>query len=85
MTLLQTCSPAAKGQRLKTRDYTKDPLVPHRLEASESLRLRLRNTQDVEADSLRERTALADGNVVANFDSEGRRAVNGDVLVALLV
>jgi hypothetical protein len=25
------------------------------------------------------------GRVVANFDSEGRRAVNGDVLVALLV
>lgn len=84
MALLQTFSPTAKGQRLKTRDYTRT-LVPHRLEASESLRLRLADPQDIETYGLRERTALADGDFVTDRNAESRRAVNGDVLVALLV
>jgi hypothetical protein len=43
------------------------------------------DSQDVESDSLGQGSALTDGNLVTNFDSESRRAVDGQVLVSFLV
>lgn len=43
------------------------------------------DTEDVEADSLREGPALANDDLVTRLDTEGRRDVRGEVLVALLV
>jgi hypothetical protein len=39
---------------------------------------------DVEADSLGERSALANGHNITDLDSESRRAMSGDGLMALL-
>ena len=43
------------------------------------------NSQDVESNSLGERSALANGDLVSDFDSESGRAVDGQVLVSFLV
>jgi hypothetical protein len=43
------------------------------------------DTQDVEADSLAERSALANGNLVTLLDTESGGNVGGNVLVSLLV
>jgi len=43
------------------------------------------DTEDVEADSLGEGPALADDDLVTGLDTESRRDVRGEVLVALLV
>jgi hypothetical protein len=43
------------------------------------------DTEDVEADGLGERPALADDDCVTGLDTEGGRDVCGEVLVALLV
>jgi hypothetical protein len=43
------------------------------------------DTQDVEADSLAERSALANGDLVTLLDTESGRDVGGNVLVSLLV
>jgi len=43
------------------------------------------DTQDVEADSLAERSALANGDLVTLLDTESGRNVGGNVLVSLLV
>jgi len=43
------------------------------------------HAQDVEADSLAERPALANGDLVTLLDTESRRNVGGKVLVSLLV
>lgn len=61
-----------------------------RLETTELLggllgRLVLGDLKDVETNSLGERSALADGDGVANLDTESGRNVGGNVLVALLV
>jgi hypothetical protein len=45
----------------------------------------LGDSDDVESDGLGERSALTDGDDVADLDSERRRAVGGEVLVSLLV
>lgn len=44
-----------------------------------------KNTQNVETDSLAQRTALADGDLVTLLNTESRGNVSGEVLVALLV
>lgn len=44
-----------------------------------------KDTKDVEADSLGERSALANGNLVTLLNTESRRNVGSKVLVALLV
>lgn len=61
-----------------------------RLETTELLssllgRLVLGNLEHVETNSLGERTALANGDGVADLDTESGRDVGGNVLVALLV
>lgn len=43
------------------------------------------HTEDVEADGLGERPALADNDRVTGLNTEGRRDVRSEVLVALLV
>lgn len=43
------------------------------------------DTENVEADSLGKRPALANDDLVTGLDTEGRRDVGGEVLVALLV
>lgn len=45
----------------------------------------LGDPDDVEADRLGERAALADSDVVSDLDAERGRAVGGEVAVALLV
>lgn len=61
-----------------------------RLETTELLggllgRLVLGDLEDVETNSLGERSALADGDSVTDLDTESGRNVGGNVLVALLV
>lgn len=48
-------------------------------------RTHLGNSDDVESDSLGERSALSNSDVVSDLDSEGGRAVGGKVSVSLLV
>jgi hypothetical protein len=60
---------------------------PSTLELLESLgrRLVLGHTEDVESDGLGQRTALADGDLVAVLNTESGGAVGSEVLVAFLV
>lgn len=68
------------------QSYTVSQLQRVRLELGEALgRLVGSNTEDVEADSLREGAALADSDGVTLGDTERRGNVRGKVLVALLV
>jgi hypothetical protein len=57
------------------------------LELLESLgrRLVLGHSEDVESDGLGQRSALANGDLVAVLDTESGGAVGGEVLVAFLV
>lgn len=72
-------------QRCQCITYTKYP-KPANLELVEALgRLVLGDTEDVETDSLGERTALTDGDGVTLLDTERGGDVGGEVLVALLV
>jgi hypothetical protein len=50
-----------------------------------SLSLSRKNTEDVEADGLGERPALANDDLVTGLDTESGGDVCGEVLVALLV
>lgn len=43
------------------------------------------DSQDVESDSLGQRSALTNGDLVSDFNSESGRAVDGQVLVSFLV
>jgi len=64
------------------------PLNPPSLELGElldSLASPGENTENVEPDSLAQRPALANGNLVTLLNTESRRHMRGKVLVALLV
>ena len=55
------------------------------VELLSSLSLSGEDTEDVEADGLGERPALANDDLVTGLDTESGRDVSGEVLVALLV
>lgn len=71
----RSCSSQSQQRRLETTELLGGLLG----------RLVLSDLEDVETNSLGERAALADGDGVADLDTESGRDVGGDVLVALLV